>query len=260
MLTYPQLSSGAITHFPVRKRRVTRTITNTTLDGRAIKLADPGAETTQWQLQYSALSDEELSMLQQFFSAAEGTLNTFLFLDPTDNLLAWSGQLDQAVWECAPFLSLSSDISDLAGGTAAWTLTNSSSAAQSIQQTLNAPAGYVYCFSAYARCNQPVTVTMLRGTDRFDRAVGPGWSRLVVSGASAPADSISFGLELPGNATIDVYGLQVEPQTFPSAYKPTQATTGVYADARLRDDLFSFTTTDVNRHSCAVNIIHANHL
>jgi len=31
-------------------------------------------------------------------------------------------------------------------------------------------------------------------------------------------------------------------------------------DARLADDTLTITTTDVNCHSCTVNIIHAEHL
>ena len=58
---------------------------------------------------------------------------------------------------------------------------------------------------------------------------------------------------------MDVYGLQAEPQSAASAYQAT-AGGGVYEGARLADDALTITTTAVNRHSCTVNIIHANHL
>ena len=44
MLVYPQLGTGALSQFPVRKTRRTRTVVNRAADGSTIKLADPAAE------------------------------------------------------------------------------------------------------------------------------------------------------------------------------------------------------------------------
>ena len=260
MLVYPQLATGALSQFPVQKRRRLRTIANTSLDGRAIKLADPGAELAEWQLAYAGLTDDEVAALQQFFEATEGTLNGFTFLDPTANLFAWSNQLDNAAWAKEPFLLAAGGIADPAGGTIAWRLTNSGGGAQNICQTLSAPAGYVYCLSAYARSSQPTTATLLHGSNRADRTLGTDWSRIVFAASGdASAESIAFGVELPAGGSADVFGLQVEPQAGASVYKAT-TTGGVYEDARFRDDALSITTTGVNCHSATVNIIHANHL
>lgn len=260
MLVYPQLATGALSQFPIRKQHRMRTVVNTAADGTSIKLADPNGETTQWQLAYSDLSDAELGALEQFFAAAEGTLNGFVFLDPADNLLAWSGKLDAQVWTPGPFLSVAGGISDPFGGTQAWRLTNSGAGAQDITQTLEAPAGYVYCFSAYMRSAQSAATTMLIGNGRADRTVSNQWMRTFWTFSGDPtASSISFGLEVPPTSSLDVFGLQVEPQAAASAYKAT-TTGGVYQDARLADDVLTITTTGVNRHSCTVNIVHANHL
>ena len=260
MLVYPQLATGALSQFPVQKRRRLRTVVNTSLDGRAIKLADPGAEITEWQLAYAGLTDAEVAALQQFFAAAEGTLNSFTFLDPTGNLFAWSDQLDNAAWAAGPFLSVAGGIADPAGGTTAWRLTNTGAGAQNISQTLSAPAGYVYCFSVFARSPQATPVTLLHGSNRADRMLGTNWSRIIVAAnGDASAESIAFGVELPAGGSADVFGMQVEPQGGASLYKAT-TTGGVYEDARFRDDVLSITTTGVNRHSATVNIIHANHL
>src|SRR5581483_3892494 len=98
MLIYPQLTTGTLTQFPVQKRRRLRTLVNTLADGGCLKLADPAAEITEWQLKYSDLSDQEAVALQQFFQAAEGSLQAFTFLDPTVNLFSWSDCLDHADW------------------------------------------------------------------------------------------------------------------------------------------------------------------
>jgi hypothetical protein len=237
-----------------------RTVANASLDGRPIKLSDPGAEITEWQLAYAGLTDDEVAALQQFFAATEGTLNSFTFLDPTANLFAWSDELDNAAWAKEPFLLVAGGIADPAGGTNGWHLTDSGGAAQNISQTLSAPAGYVYCLSAFARSTQPIAATLLHGTNRADRTLGTNWRRLVftASGDTA-AESIAFGVELPAGASADVFGLQVEPQAGASIYKAT-TTGGVYQGARFRDDALSIITTGVNCHSATVNIIHANHL
>ena len=67
-------------------------------------MADPAGATVEWQLQYANLSDTELAALQQFFTAMEGSLNSFTFLDPAANLLAWSEDLTNAVWRRRRFL------------------------------------------------------------------------------------------------------------------------------------------------------------
>ena len=260
MLVYPQLPTGALAQFPAQRKRQIRTLVNTAADGTAVKLGDPGAATIEWQLQYAGLSDAELSALLQFFEAAEGSLNDFTFVDPTANLLAWSNDLNNAVWAAAPFLSAAASIADPMGGSNAWQMTNSGAAAQSLTQTLNAPGGYVYCLSVYAKAASPTTLTLLLGGNQFNAALGPNWQRYALSGSGDPtASSLTFGIELAAAAVVDLYGPQAEPQETPSLYK-VSSTGGCYENARLRDDTLTVTTTDVNRHSATVHIFYASHL
>jgi hypothetical protein len=260
MLVYPQLPTGALAQFPVQTRYQLRTLVNAAAGGSVVKLADVGAASLEWQLKYAGLSDAELAALQQFFTAAEGTLNNFTFVDPTANLLAWSNDLKNVVWDTGPLLSVSGPNSDPIGGTNAWQVTNSGTAAQDLTQTLTAPGGYVYCLSVYAKATGPTTFTLLIGANRYSQNIGPNWQRFACTGAGDPtAASMAFGLELGAGANVQVYGLQVEPQDSPSLYKAS-TTGGCYENARLRDDTLSFTTTDVNRHSATVNIFYANHL
>lgn len=260
MLVYPQLGTGALSQFPIRKQRRARTVVNAALDGSSIKLADAAGQTTEWALSYAGLSDAEIGALEQFFASAEGTLNGFTFLDPAANLLAWSGALGGAVWKRDPQLSLTGGIQDPAGGSAAWRLTNAGAAPQAISQTLAAPGGYVYCLSAYVRTPAASTATMLLGSSRGSRAIQTQWSRIVFSSAGdAAAAAVLFGLEIPAGGEVDVFGMQAEPQAGASAYK-VSTSGGVYEGARLRDDELAVTATGVNRHSCTVNIIHVNHL
>src|ERR1039457_3738684 len=137
MPTYPQLGSGALSQFPVQKTRRLRTVVNQAADGSTIKLADPAAEATEWLLTYADLSDAEAAALRAFFDSAEGTLNGFTFLDPAGNLLAWSDQLDNAMWQKDPLLSLTGGVADPLGGTLAWRLNNSGGAVDRKSTRLN---------------------------------------------------------------------------------------------------------------------------
>jgi hypothetical protein len=260
MLIYPQLPTGALAQFPAQKRRQMRTLVNTAKDGTTVKLADPGAATVEWQLKYAALSDSELTTLLQFFAAAEGTLNNFTFVDPTANLLAWSNDWSNAVWDASSFLSLAGANADPTGGNNAWQVTNSGAAPQELSQTLTAPGGYVYCLSVYAKASTPGTLTLLLGSNRYDRNLSTDWQRFACTGiGDSTASSMTFGIKFGPGAAVDIYGLQLEPQDSPSLYK-VSTTGGCYENARLRDDALTFTSTDVNRHSATVNILYANNL
>src|ERR1035438_7928464 len=197
MLVYPQLTTGALSQFPILKRRRRRTVMNTAADGSVIKLADPNGVLNEWQLQYAGLSDGELAALQQFFAAAEGTLNGFTFLDPAGNLFAWSDHLENAVWGFGSFLAKTGGVADPAGGTNAWLLTNSGTGPQSVTQTLAAPGGYLFCLSAWVQAAAATTVTMLIGANRSSQPVRAGWNRIAFTqSGDATAASIVLGLDM----------------------------------------------------------------
>ncbi len=260
MLAYPQLETGAISQFPVKKTRRARTIRNQTADGTTIQLADPAGGATEWQLWYEDLADEEAAALLAFFASAEGTLNSFTFLDPTGNLLAWSEALDNAVWQRDPLLALTGGAADPAGGTRAWQAANGGTGSQGIRQTLAAPGDFQYCMSVYLRAATPTVARLQIGSQTAERYIGGGWNRVTFSASGdAGASSTTFGIAVDGGATVQIYGPQVEPQNGASAYK-TSTTGGVYPDARMGSDSLTITATDVNRHSCKVTIIHVNHL
>jgi hypothetical protein len=260
MAVYPQLGTGALSQFPIVKRRRVRTVVNTTADGHSVKLADTAGASIEWRLQYSALSDDELAALQQFFTSMEGALNAFTFLDPSTNLLAWSEELNNAAWQTGPLLQLTGAVADPTGGTGAWLLNNSGTGPQSVTQTLNAPGQYKYCFSVYAQAAQATAITLLVGGHSLVRTVGASWSRLSLAAAGdGTANTVTFGIQTPAGSVVSLFGPQAEAQAAASVYK-TGTTGGVYANARFRDDTFTFTSTDVNHHSTVVNIFYADNL
>jgi hypothetical protein len=241
-LTYPQL-----TQFPIVRRRRRRTVVNRMTDGRAIKLADPAGEVTEWRLSYADLTDAEAATLQEFFLAAEGRLNEFVFVDPTANLLLWSDRLDEPAWSLGPMLTLY----DWGGE---WSVRNLGFGPQRIVQTIDAPGELVYCFSLEARVING-SAQLVAGTTTH-QGIGEGYRWHRVSGTFP---QLTFGIEIEAGATVFVAGLQVEAQRGASAAKVSTGG-GVYEGAHFRDDRLEMTATGVNRHSCTVNIVHANHI
>jgi hypothetical protein len=260
MAVYPQLVTGALSQFPIVKQRRARTVVNSAADGSSIKLADAAGGNLEWQLQYNALADSELAALQQFFTAMEGSLNAFTFVDPSANLLTWSEELNNAAWQADPLLRLTGGVTDPMGGTGAWLLSNSGAGPQGLTQTLNAPRVYTYCFSVYAQAAQTTPITLVVGSLSVTQTAGPAWSRLALTAVGdASADVVVFAVQTPAGSAVSLFGPQAEAQAAASVYK-TSSSGGVYANARFRDDAFSFTTTDVNHHSTVVNIFYADNL
>ncbi|HYM06118.1 MAG TPA: hypothetical protein VEU11_06120 [Terriglobales bacterium] len=258
MLYFPQLPSGAIGQFPIKKRRVARTVVNQLADGHTVKYADSGAELVEWQLAFLDLADSEINALQQFFTSCEGQLNDFTFLDPMSNLLAWSADLTQPAWQTT-LLQITKKIDDPTGGTGAFRLTNSTAADITIQQTIPGPGWFTYCFSVYAR-GQGGAFSLYRqaggSPQNGSYNASPTWTQIYLSGSTnTTAESVSVGILLPAGQSVDVFGCQLEPQLAPSAYKSTYSASGVYQNAHFAGDTFPVTTTGPDRHQCTLTIM-----
>lgn len=253
MRFFPQVSQ-----FPIRKRRRARTVRNRCQDGREIKLADAAEARVEWRLEFAELTDGELAALRQCFEDSEGSLGDFTFLDPTSNLLAWSEKLEEPAWQCDPLMQLTGGMADPFAGTGAFRVQNGGAAPLGLRQTLNVPGWFWYAVSVYARSDAAGSLTLLRGTERREYELLPVWRRLVFSANAATAqESVAFGLELQAGGSADVFGFQVEAQTAASAYKKTLSRSGVYANARFRDDALALTTAGPGRHGCLI-VIDAN--
>jgi hypothetical protein len=259
MLYYPQLTTGTLVHYPLRRMVQKRTILNECLDSRMVKLDDPAAGSLQWDLSYSGLAEPEWRAVQGLFQAAEGRLQTFVFLDPTDNLLRWSESLTSGVWQKDALLQLSAGESDPVGSTSAIRIANTGPVSQALSQSVEAAGWFQYCFSVYVRCAPGGTVTLTRrtadGADSRAYVLGPQWQRVVSSGQIPGASAaIEFAIEIPVGVTVDLYGLQAEAQPQPSAYKNTTSRGGVYPATRFALDSLRSVAAGLNDYSVEVKL------
>ena len=259
VLVFPQLGSGAMGQYPIRKRRVARTVRNECGDGRMLKFADSGTEQTEWRLAFKELNDGEIASLQIFFEAVEGRLRSFTLLDPSGNLLAWSEDMSRPVWERNALLTVTPGLPDPVGTDRATRIVNQSGAPLRIMQTIEAPAWFQYCFSLWARGDQGGGVVLELGTNAFTRTLRPDWQRLRCAGRSeSTEETIAFGLEIQPGSSLDVFGLQAEAQPGASEYKRTLSRGGIYPNARLAQDSLEMITMGPDRHSCSLAVVHAD--
>lgn len=259
MLVFPQLATGVSGQFPLVRREVARTVVNSLGGGATVRYSDPSWASTQWQIAAASLTAEEWSAIETLFDATEGRLRNFVFLDPADNLLAWSEDFSNAVWRKDPMLQATAGVADPLGTARATQLINMGQAAQRVSQQLNAPGWYQYCFSVYARSSGGPALTMVGGGELRTFPVTNTWTRYVLPGRSANTDEmVQFGIELAAGAAVELFGLQVEAQIGASGYKKTVSRSGIYTMARFQDDRLTVTAQGPDDQDTVIRIISAN--
>lgn len=259
MLSFPQLSSGAISQFPFRSQTSFRTLMNRAADGSEILAADVDFHRKTWELQIENLTDQELQNIQDLHDQVEGRLWTFLFLEPGANLLSWSELLSDPDWTKDAGISVLDSQPDPFGGSSAARLTNSGDQG-SASQILSIPASYRYAGSVWARTS--TAGASLKVSDTGSQTVsGPidnsnQWRRYSVGyNLTSALETIAFSVVVPAGASVDIYGPQLEAQPAPSKYKKTLQQGGVYPNARFADDVLEDRATGVNRHSGSIRIV-----
>jgi hypothetical protein len=253
MLVFPQLLTGAVAQFPIRKRITKRVVRNEMPGGHQITLADPDNSTVEWALTFDNITDEEVNALDEFFRQCEGPLRSFTFLDPTANLLCRSDDLSHSGWTKDPLLTVTTGTSDAFGGQFAATLRNAAPVTAGIEQRVSAPESFWYNFSAYIRGDgSQVTMKIDSYEQRF--TAQPDWKRRFISSVGQQVAALVFRIEIEVGGSAEICGLQVEPQCGASKYKRTGAAGGVYRSAHFSDEQIEWRSTGPGRHSCAVRI------
>ncbi len=245
---FPQLSTGALAQFPIRKSSSTHTVTNVLEDGTVLAYADPNSGSLRWDLSYAALNAVEAAALQSLFDDCSGRWAPFTFIDPTGNMFGFSMDLTAAAWQPHPLISIQTGVSDPLGGLSAFNLTNTGQVPIDFVQTINAPAAFKYCCSAYVQGSSATSMTLVRESalesvqDVLE--VGTAWTRVASSSQlTQAADSFVAGIQLLPGQQIALFGLQLEPQLVPSRYRATASQGGVYPNAHWCSDQIALVET-----------------
>lgn len=260
MLVFPQLRTGALSQYPLRQTRSGLTLTNGLADGNAVSWVDSVPRMNRWQLTARDLTDTESESIQSLFAAVEGRLGTFTFIDPTANILAYSEDLTKPCWSKDPMLQFTASVTDPYGGQRATRVINAGQNEQAVSQTLPLPASFTYAFSVYGRSAGGSMLSLQRSSSSASqrRTVAPAdaWTRWSIGGALTGEDeSVTFSLVLPAGASVDLFGIQAEPQPAPSAYKQSGARNGVYSHSRFDDDVLRLVSDGPNQHRYDLRIV-----
>jgi hypothetical protein len=252
---FPQVGTGAVAQFPLQRKRQWRAITNLMESGELISLPDPNGGQIEWRLSYQDLTDTEVANLTSLFAASNGEAIPFGFVDPFANLLGWSENLTQPGWQPG-LLTLSGGVNDPVGTQRAWTLRNSTPGEQMLSQTIGIPGSYTACFSVYIWSQSAGTIGILRDAGRTNLPIGPQWKRIQIgaTGTSGATQS-TFSLAIPAGASLNVFGLQVEAQPWPSLYRPTGEAAGILEETRFTGSSLSVTNTAPGLSSCQITLV-----
>ncbi len=257
-LAFPQLSSGAMVQYPLRRRRVIQTAINSFADGSMIATNINANTQTLWDLSYTDLTSADQAALQNHFSACQGPFEPFIFIDPTGNMLSNSSALNIGSWLADPLLTVRGGTSDPLGGNTAFTLVNASQVDQALKQQITAPANYQYCMSVYASAAVPSNVKLglsAASSQSQTYAVSTNWVRLVNSAQLSDTQmSFTASIIVPAAQTVVVWGPQLEPQLSPSRYRATAASGGVYQNAHLIGNTITFTSEAPGLYSTLISI------
>lgn len=262
MLVFPQLVTGAAALYPLMKRLVRRTAVNDLSDGSAVRLEDPDASTSEWELRAKGLTQTEAGSIEALFDATAGRWKTFTFLDPAGNLLANSEEFDAPVWSNGPLIQLTSGIADPLGTTRATRAINAGITVQGVTQALAAPGTFQYCLSVWARsqANSEVTLSLSTAGSNVTKVftLTGQWVRVTLSGnLSQNTEQVTFGVQMDAGASVDLFGMQVEPQPASSDYKRTGASGGVRSNARFAGDRIRVTAQSTDVYDAVIRIVSA---
>lgn len=82
MATFPILSTGSITQYPLSKGTGFSVDVTRFLDGSDQRCLARGKRLRRWAIQLSKLTEPELADLEQFFEQSQGNFGHFEFVDP----------------------------------------------------------------------------------------------------------------------------------------------------------------------------------
>jgi hypothetical protein len=258
-LFYPQLSSGALAQYPIRRAAVTRPVANVLPDGTTIALPDPGASRLFWQLAYTELELADLQAIQAHFTGCAGPLRAFTFIDPTGNMLSSTSDLTQGPWLAGPSIQITGGLPDPNGGSQAFSVVNAAQAVEELTQTLTVPSNYQYCFSIYVNCSAASAISLTRrgatvsATDSI--SISPGWTRISSSGKlNDPGTQLTIAVELAPGQRLQLFGPQLEPQIAPSRYRANAQSGCVYPQSHWASNQLAVTAEAPNLYAVVVSI------
>lgn len=239
-MKYPQLSSGALAQYQVRRYRRTGVSRLETASG-LVAGAPSEAQWLEWRFAYRGLTGAEARALGDLFEACRGRLESFHFLDPMANLLRGSEDLAGADWERDSGVVLTAGAVDAEVRGRVYALSNGGGAVAGIRQSLPVDRGYAYALSCFARAAAGAAVTLSAGgagpAVAMAEVVGAAWRRLWLP---VRLEEAGLGLvcevRVGSGVSVELCGVQLEAQPTPGGYKHSATGGALFNSARFGMD------------------------
>jgi hypothetical protein len=238
-LFFPQLSTGALVQYPMKRTKSVQTVSTQAEDGSVITYFDPKGSILAWQLEYSGITQAEADRLQVLFDNCAGRFRAFTFIDPVANLL-------KEQWQTGTGIEKTGSV-----------YTNAGNSAAEVSQTFSVPSGYAYCFSVPGDLSAPpeAALTLIRRGSMAEQAVVlPLKNALLVSGGTLSDAGFGFtvAVRLQPGQSVDLSRAQLDAQPSPSAFRPPQG--GVFQSAHWAVDELMFTAIGPDLYSTKFTI------
>lgn len=234
----PQLSSNSSMQFELRRSVVAYESRNRLAGGSHIRGLNVRRPKRVWDVSYRGLSETEYVALGEFQIAVEDAGGEFTFLDPFSNLLTCSEDLTSVWWQRGPWITVIETAPPEAWSGRVHTVTNAGNATEAVSQELGIAGSGTLCASGRFRTNSlnagRIAVSC-EGTSFSAPIRSDGnWARVhATASIASQATPLTLSMEVEPGCTIDIKDLQLEHQAFPSCYKPTKTSGGVYPEASI---------------------------
>jgi hypothetical protein len=240
--------------FPLKRETCFLTRVNRLEGGAEYRLCEQQRRLCRWEFDLRNATLEQLQRLEASFQGVAGRYESFAFLDPLENLLLWSEDFSQTVWEKtdAPAFQAGGQLPDPLGGNGAQRWSNTSPSPNALSQWLAVPeAGLQLTGSVWAKAASPVELALAvvaEGQESFEARVtlGTEWRRYSAGGRFGDASSgqqVGLRLQLPPDSTVDLFGAQLMALPSPGAYTKTTDARGFHPRCRFGSDVLSRSET-----------------
>jgi len=254
MTHFPQLESGCAGQYPITRTLSMRTAASETPGGERRAAFDAAGSRVRWRMPLTGLTENESAAIETLFQQSEGRRRSFVFVDPSANLLAATDQGESAHWERGAGVTVTGGLIGVDGQPGAFRVTNASAGWSGVSQTLAIPETMTYCLSAWVRASAGWSVKLSIGSSEQLAELNEEWRQAWVSGVSGTAP-VKFTIAAEASGSIEVYGPQVEAQIAPSEYKRNRGRGGWYPRARFDGDELNIEAEGPGLYACEVAIV-----
>ena len=267
MAVFPAINSGGVrAHYPneVSFEHLT-SVTNLPAGPRAA-YAWRSEPLGRYTLNLKGLTDAETATIEAFFVSMQGRFGSFIYVDPTGNLLNYSEDFTQAVWTKA--CTVGASTADPFGGTAATLLVGDSSGNSFVSEAVAIDpgvAGSLACFSVYLRAVSvagPFNLTLTDGTTTVNQACTlqtGAWTRVSVPWTFGSSGGVTVkiggGSTWTGTNQIAVFGPMLGMTPGAEPYVKTPGCSALRLYCRFDQDAFDVNYQGPNNNNITLKIV-----